>query len=274
MTVSCLPNQSFIAIMLAGYSPKPFFYIFLQGFVFVVAILTRPFSSLRYPAVVLISILCWAFLSTIHYHMENRTWKAIWCSVATSFPLVSVEKLLLSRWSYDARGPEAYRKKNDAVKRGEEKPRPNSTLEHILDRLIFALDTLFSTRGLGKPWEVKGIPPGHVSSRRAFLLRTAMSTFFFLFIVTLAGSQPLPDPDLVSLRRIPLLTRLANVTSEELLVRSLVTIGFGFSAFCLLSASHGLFDLLFVGTGLSSPAISRPGFGSFRELYTIRRLWG
>ena len=72
---------------------------------------TKPDSAVRYAAITAMASITGYIHLTIDERMDNRFWKPPVEGGAVYFLLNAVERLLVSRWSYEAGGPEKYRKR-------------------------------------------------------------------------------------------------------------------------------------------------------------------
>ena len=86
-------------------------------------------------------------------------------------------------------------------------------------------------------------------------------------------SAPPPDPSFVRPGK-ETLFRLDELTSDDLVFRTLGTVSFWLSTALLnLLMSNGV-AILCVLTGLSEPTHCPPLYGPIGEAYTMRRYWG
>ena len=253
----------------------------LQCLAIASASFTQPSSSVRYGAVFLSAVLTWSFSTTSHDYMENAVHKQMLETLHTTYTWLAVERLLISRWTYEARGPERYRTKDGkevdfTTAAAKRRSKPDS----LWERMVFSTNLLFSPRGIGEPWEVKNVPsfsssdPGYVPAKAAFLLRWLASTTILFLIVDFAGAAPPPEPGMFPSQQISLLRRIRDVSSQELVNRAIGTFSYWINVFCITTIFADVAGLSGVGTGLSSPKSWRPTYGPVSKTCTIRGLWG
>ena len=253
----------------------------LQLLIILTASFTRPNSSIRYAAVFLSGVLTWAFHMTCHNpkYFVNNVPKQFIGTFLTTYFFLAIERLLIRKWYFGAGGPTAY-KNNKTHAKVVLKDVPKRVIASTWDRVVFATDLLFSPRSIGKPWQIKNVAnyddknPSYVPSRGRFLVRTMMISFGLFLVADFARMMPPPEDGLFSSRKIPLLIRLSEVTTEELITRIFATAAYYINTYIVTSLFANVCSLLSVGAGVSSPASWRPTYGSLSEAYTIRKFWG
>ena len=178
----------------------------------------------------------------------------------------SFQKLLVTKWNLEAGGPDEYRAYRSETKSPD------------LSR--YTSDLLNNPRGIGRPWQVKGVPqfsshdPKYVPSRRKFLARRVLSCMCCYLTVDLCA-QPVPkSPKLYALEYIPMLNRVDSLSVDLLFFRMTSTIIFWLKSACGLIMVHDFIAFAAVAIQLSEPKNWPPLFGSPTELYTIRNFWG
>jgi len=85
-------------------------------------------------------------------------------------------------------------------------------------------------RDIGKPWEVKNVPsfstrdPNRVPSRFEFIVRRALSVLicYYTQVLTIDAIVKYKDSISLSDSRIPLLSRLGNVSTKEVCFRVVI----------------------------------------------------
>ncbi len=253
----------------------------LQLVVISAAAFTRLNSSVRYAAVFLSGVLTWSFHQTCHdpkYFVNNVPKRAIGTLLTTYF-FLAIERLLIGEWTFDANGPTTFKdsKTQKKVVLKDVSKRINAS---ISDRVMFAMDLLFSPRSIGKRWQVKSVPnyddknPSYVPSRAWFLVRTTIVSICLFLVADFASMLPPPENRIFTARKIPLLTRLSEITTEELIVRIFATALYYINTYIVTSLIGNVFSLLSVGSGVSNPASWRPAYGSLSASYTVRKFWG
>jgi hypothetical protein len=207
----------------------------------------------------------------------EATGRVIWAALlgehSVTFLVQYIDTVLLSKWNVEAGGPIS----SPAVDTVHTQRLPMTTW----DRLRFGYRAAMSTRNLGTPYEVKGVPrfsakhPNYVPSKAVFLRQKALhlfSCYLVLDILTFV-SQPDQNQALYNTARISIADP-DNRSIERLIIRSASTLGFWVSLFCIIQAYMGSVAFLSVALGISPIESWQPGFGSIGEAYTVRRFWG
>lgn len=276
-----MSTPSAIAITLLSALTHPYGLVAVQVSAFGAAAFTKPTSSLRYAALVVMVAAAYYFHLTVHDRMENRLLKTLPAGITMGSTLMAIEKLLIGKWSYEVGGPEAYRSRdniNSSVNsKKTDHPLPK---EPAKSKLWFAYDMIFSPRSVGTPWQVKNVPPFssseplYVPSRGAFLLRTFVLAMLCFLIHDISVAQPPPDARLVAASKDAFLSRLSDITSEELVFRVASTIGFWVNTAAYLNLYSYASALLSVASGLGKPADWPSSFDSPTTAYSVRQFWG
>lgn len=207
--------------------------------------------------------------------------RPVWAAAVGPFSFcMSIQYLiiaLLQKWAVESNGPSS-RYQRVLFSRKRTSGESASVLEH----LRFGFSSTFSFRDVNTVYEVKNVPhcsasdSTYVPSRKKFLAQSTLILVVCYVLLDLAESQP-PAPNakkLFSWKVIPLLTRLDEVTLEEMITRCLVTLGFWLTLYCLLTVFAKGLAVVFVALGLTDVKSWRPIFGYFSETYTLRRFWG
>lgn len=214
-----------------------------------------------------------------------------------------VSLALMRRWSFENDGPlqtllivdreEEEIKENDGggsspiddekEGRREEKRKKNKKRQGgVFQRLKYGLVIANSTRHVGTPYQVKGVPrfsssnPTYIPSRSMFLFRTASTIAASYFVLKLLSTHlGTRDVDIFLLHpsRIPTLGRLQHVTSREIIVRTHAVIRHWTCTYTVITFLNSIID--FIGVASFCPVKDfPPSFGSITEAYTIRQFWG
>ena len=204
-------------------------------------------------------------------------------SFGTLFIFQYLEMGLLSKWSYESKGPLQTGNSKSATN-----GKPNEQISALkspgtsLDRLRFGLHSTISFRDVDTSHEVKKVPhfssqdPSYIPSRNRFLVFAITRCFVCYMILDLLESQP-PPPNTAQFfakESIPFFTRLHQVTVEEIVTRFFLSITFWVFLYCMLNCTSSAIFGFCVASGLSEVRVCRPLMGSFSEVYTIRGLWG
>lgn len=260
--------------------PFPWVLLAAQLSVLGAAAFTKSSSSIRYVAVAFMTAIACYFHLTVHEHMNNRLWKTFPAGIVIGAVLTAIERLLISKWNYEAGGAEEYRKKvtlNGSTTTRAKFPAP---YEPASSRLWFTLDTAFSPHGVGHPWQVKNVPhfsskdPSYVPTRQSFLVRRLALIALCCIIYDVSAAQPPPEERLVSATKQSFFSRIGDITREELIFRIVCTVGFWIGSAAVLNLFTNTYAFLVVSLGISEPAAWPPSFDSPTEAYSVRQFWG
>lgn len=235
--------------------------IFALGF-------TRRDSILRAGLFAPMLTLCLAGLSINREHPASSSAILMICVPlgAASQILQYISVVLIRRWSFEDRASlfpsMATSQKSSSY----------------LDRFIFGSFAAFSYRNCGTSYEVGGVAQfkdNKTPTRAAFLLRTATVVSIGCLVMDLAsylaGTDENPAFDQ---SRVPLLSRLGEVTFAELLERAAIVFLLFASNMALLIIGFGFVSIIAVGTGLSDPSRWKPTFNLGHGFpYSVRRFW-
>ena len=233
-------------------------------------------STLRLAVLPLVVICTYLVFSGCLEATHQTIHAALLAAHSISFLLQYLETALLRRWDFASRGPSVpssteHQTVNGQIKQLQHKP---------WDRLSFALFAATSTRYVGTPYQVKGIPPfstedpSYVPSRLEFLRGKLLGMLLCYLVLDLAQSTAQPDLNAVlySPDKIPLLT--SSISIEKLITRIFSTFGFAAIMYSLIWSYMALLGVIAVGSGLSEPRYWPPVFGPVKEAYSLRRFWG
>ena len=218
-------------------------------------------------------------------------WAAIFAAEGSSFLLQYVEMGLLSKWSYEARGPSSRvpRPKEGATNgAGEEdkmifgKEGKRLTEGTTWERLCFGFNSTISSRDVNKHFEVKNVPHfseknhDYVPSRAKFLTWTALRFVACYLVLDLIESQPAPPnaDEIFALSSVPVFRRLSEISIEEVFIRTIGSFTLWVMAYSILGCLYAFAAIVAVGSGLGQVREWRPIMGSISEAYTIRGFWG
>ena len=117
--------------------------------------------------------------------------------------------------------------------------------------------------------------PNLVPSRSTFLRWTFIKIVACYVMLDILGLGADAETNMRNFAppHIPLLSRLSEVSTEEIAIRFFTTLGAGIGIYCSQESLQSLFALVVVGLGVSDVRAWRPRFGSLHDAYTIRRFW-
>ena len=172
--------------------------------------------------------------------------------------------------------PDGWRRLRDEVREGTGADNLDKAPSNfpLTKKLWWMVDIAWGTRMIGWVQEPRGMPPHPPPSRRTFLWKTSSKFIKNFIIADLATSvlalspafdnrvhDPTDGPE-TYLAAVPLLHRVPYVLSW---IVEMAT-----SA----SATQNIIALVCVGLGYSSPTLWPDAWGSWRDAYTVRKLWG
>ena len=254
----------------------------LQTLVIAVVIGFTPSASLVRPGALLpIALICFATIRGCRDGCVTPFQAVFFCGGTYANLIQFIEIGLLSRWTFEAGGPEtalALPEQPPAVPRASEK-RPDG----VLARLSFGLYTVVQYRGSGTPFEVRNLPPldarrpDSIPSRATFLRRIALTIVLCYAVVDglpLLGGASAENAQQSGPGPVPFFARWHEVTLPETINRVLGVLVFLYAAGCTLTMLWGVWAFLGVATGLTPVKHWKPLFGPVAEMYTVRRFWG
>ena len=243
---------------------------------------TPPSSVIR-PAALPIFIACiWLCISKGLAQLHSTLWATTFGSSTFSYLLLYVDVALLSGWSFELGGPSLLSgsdRRTEAENAGKKTKRLVGT---TWQRIQFGLPLFFSSRFVGTPYQVKNVPssywedPHYVPSRAILLLRTARSMMLSYLLVDIFMSFSLESEemaDFFSSAAVPFFTRLKELSIEEVITRTIVTITCWTTCYCILRFSHDALLFVIGESGLSDVRTWPPPFGNLTEAYTVRQFW-
>jgi hypothetical protein len=151
----------------------------------------------------------------------------------------------------------------------------------LVQRLAKSLGVMWSFRTI--PRAINNIPPfsntdkGYVPSRVVFLKYEALKFVASLLVFLLADYAHPSHAEIearFTSKHEKSLSRLGDISGEEILTRIMVLIPAGMGAWAAVTVVYSATAIIFVACGLSGPSSWPPLFGSLRESYTLRRFWG
>lgn len=257
----------------------PFNYLLLEFIVLAATSFSKPASPARKIAVGFNAILVFSYYRKGRYEIENKNWASMCGAVTVSWFFISIDRLLINPWSWEARGPESHQKvaRQSAKKFDDVKPQETYSWENCIS---FAAQAPFALRGIGEPWELKGTPlfvtknPNYVPSRPYFLLRWTAIVLSACLVLDFASSQPSPPPEYISSSAERVFVRIQHVSLPELGVRASIIFGFYLCSYLLIQLCAGVLAIITVASRINKPSSWRPYWGPITESYSIRKFWG
>lgn len=243
---------------------------------------TSPDSPQRYAVLVILYLHTWRVLACFMSHIATTSYLgSIMAGAIFVIPLTYFDRLILRRWRFENRfmifatleHPQDTHAKRSDAKMIHDK-------DDTASRFAFGNDVGGSIRGPGTPWEVKGIPhfsnsePEWAPSLPLFVLwKLAIILGCFVIHDYVVGVRMALDRDLLQPSRIPFLTRMNEVTKNELWTRMMVTISFWTASYSVLQVLFNVPAVIAVCLQPQSLRQWRPAFGSILDAFTVRKFW-
>jgi hypothetical protein len=232
------------------------------------AAFTKRDSALRYVAFVVCAALSWLGLSNFHIYIQTTGWSGqIFAAAVFTNPLVVLDRLLIRKWAFghDFLGPIDL---PDAEKKNQ-------------SRWEFGSDVSGSTRCIGSEKEVANVPyfsqenSQYVPSRPTFLLHHACLVVGMFYLNTFSIDIQLhTNRSLITKYHVPFLSRLPDVSIEEIFIRVQISIAYWVAIYSLLQLVYSLLAVISVSLKPQGLKFWRPMFGSIGSSYTVRGFWG
>ena len=203
-------------------------------------------------------------------------------SSISSVPLIYFDRLIYRKWAYEDRraifgtAPQKSVKKDaldsDTIADGE---------DTYSSRFSFGQEVSGTVRGPGTSWEVKGLPhfsstdPQWIPSPTVFIAwKLAIIIPCFFLNEYVMDARLAVDHDLMLPSRVPFLTRVGEITQDEVVARLIVGVWTWTHGYCFMQMFFGFPALIAVCFKPSEVALWRPAFGSIQDAYTVRGFWG
>lgn len=262
----------------------PVTYWILQNAVSIVVVgFTSPASSIRYAVLPPMLAFNWLLLPLYREKMQTKV-QAGFLAVNTLINVLTyIEMALLSKWSFQthSRGTTLPLKQDVDKSNKLRSTKKGNDRGLFWKRLRFGYFAIFSTRLCGTPYEVKNVPlfdpgdPAYVPSRTKFLLRNLGTAVLCYLIVDFVASSadPAMNHILYSTSNVPLLARIRDISSLELVIRLVSVLGVWAPSYFFLQLLLAVYTTARVACGLDGVEFWRPSFGPLSEAYSIRQFW-
>ncbi|MCJ1251043.1 hypothetical protein MMC30_008274 [Trapelia coarctata] len=235
---------------------------------------TRPDSHMRSAMLLPILLAALYYILVARYRVEN-TFQVNWGASQAVLALYQyIDVALANKWDFDFSGPQP----REPTKKKKVPYGP----DNFWNRIKFGFYAASSFRNSGTPFETRGLQPfskkdpAYVPSTERYLITTGMH--FVTCYLILDALTSLGDPEaqaaLFAEHKIPLLSRLREVTVQEVIERTICSFAFWLVNYLVLSTSIMAVSLIMVSTGLSDVTWWKPLFNFGNGFpYTIRRFW-
>ncbi|KAH7385344.1 membrane bound O-acyl transferase family-domain-containing protein [Phaeosphaeria sp. MPI-PUGE-AT-0046c] len=255
---------------------NPLIYLFIEIALTVFIIgFTAPFSALRPVGLLIITLCVIRCIPNCMPYMIRTPWAALVGGYSITYLYHYLDIALLSRWSFKHRAPVS-----GLLRPAANSVRSRETLQlqgsgSSWDKFAFGLNLASTFRFIGTEYEVRNAPRATVSDSRDFRRRTLLTILFSYCVLDFINS----NNDLsISTRyltpeKIPLLSRLHQVTAEELTIRLFTVLVSCIGLICVQGGVYHIFALVAVRAKVTQPSAWPPFYGSAREAYTLRQFW-
>ena len=244
---------------------------------------TSPASIQRLLIFALLTIYTWLCISNYSKYIQSTGLVSlIIISSISSVPLIYFDRLIYRKWAYEDRRAIFGTAPNKSVKNDvHDTDTVADDKDTSSSRFSFGQEVSGTVRGPGTSWEVKGLPnfsssdPQWIPSPNVFIAwKLAIIVPCFFLNEYVMDARLAVDHDLMLPSRVPFLTRVGEITQDEVVARLIVGVYTWTSGYCLMQIFFGCPALIAVCFTPSAVALWRPAFGSIQDAYTIRGFWG
>ncbi|KAF1962570.1 hypothetical protein CC80DRAFT_589074 [Byssothecium circinans] len=254
----------------------PIIYLVTQIILTVLVIgFSTPYAVLRPTGFVFMTFCVYRCIPGCMPYMTRTPWAALVGGYSITYLYHYLDVALLSRWSFKHGAPvSGLLRPNPSPANAPRNYRPQDT-ESIRERLIFGMKVTSTFRFVGTRYEVRNTPAAIATERRAFARRTFTTILISYCVLDFINSNndPIIAAKFLTLEKIPILTRLQEVTAEELTIRTFTVLAAGIGLNCVQGGVYHICALLAVRAGISEPSEWPPFYGEAGEAYTLRRFW-
>ena len=244
---------------------------------------TSPASIQRLVIFALLTTYTWLCISNYSKYIQSTGLVSlIIISSISSVPLIYFDRLIYRKWAYEDRRAIFGTAPNKSVKNDAH---GSDTVADDEDtsgsRFSFGQEVSGTVRGPGTSWEVKGLPnfsssdPQWIPSPIVFIAwKLAIIVPCFFLNEYVMDARLAVDHNLMLPSRVPFLTRIDEITQDEVVARLIIGVCTWTSGYCLMQIFFGCPALIAVCFKPSDVALWRPAFGSIQDAYTVRGFWG
>lgn len=257
---------------------------------------TSSYSPLRPTLLaILVAYICIGLAKYSNYTQTTSFYGTALGTMCGAWPLIFFDRLIVRQWGFADRHkifPAMFAEKKKH-KQDDEHDNPGSnqidearvTTEPTKDtfgsRFAFGQEVAGSSRMVDTPWQAKYVAPFSTRDPSYVPSRASIVTQRFLIMLpslvvreTIMEVQMSIDPSYVVRSRVPFLTRLNEVSREEVAVRIILGVGSWVSLLCMIHITFGIGTIVSAFVKTHELQKLRPPFGSVSEAYTIRGFWG
>ena len=234
-------------------------------------------SGVRVSCLPIVIFCTWQCVATSKSQMQRSSWAALVGGYSITYLLQYISIALLSKWSFE---PNAAQRKEAAAmdREGMKRVTLHTSPSPFRARLKYGIAAASTFR-----YQMEKNAPRATSDkekptakRSTFLYHTAFKILASYLILDLMGLRADGDSNAKNFAaiKVPLLSRLYEISVVEVSIRVLVTLGAGVGIYCCQEGLQSSIAFLAVAAGLSEAEDWKPRFGSAAEAYSIQQFWG
>jgi hypothetical protein len=260
------------------FAPPLLIFILSNTIITLTARYTDSGSRLRYVAVVSLAINAWLFQYTTATAYDPRGWAGRVTGGSTCWAIVTLwDRLILRGWDHTT-----YAQQTTAFNQARKATNVKAVLEDGTNAPTdYVSATVGDTRGVGTFWEVKNVSafsradPNFVPGRVAFLAKHIVTAVVAYYAHNYATAQMLDlDRKFLDPSHVPFLSRLQDITYEDVKTRTIATSAYWLSQCAMLQFFYSLASALAAVGSPQDIKLFRPLFGSPGDAYSMRNAWG
>jgi hypothetical protein len=218
-------------------------------------------------------------------YMTRTPWAALVGGYTVTYLYHYLDVTMLSRWSFIDNAPisglvrpASTYSMTSRKSRGAELDNKNVMRDNFLDRIVFGLKIASSFRFVGTPFEVRNTPRPLVlerNGRSVYLWRTfgVIAASYILLDLLNSINDPRIASKYLGLDKIPVFSRVREVTAEELVIRLFTVLAAGIGLNCVQGGIYHIFALLAVAMNISESEDWPPFYGSLSHANTLTGFW-
>ncbi|KAI1101611.1 hypothetical protein F4804DRAFT_315398 [Jackrogersella minutella] len=218
-------------------------------------------SSLRVACLPILGSLTWHCLLTCPDYIARSSWAAAVGGYTLSSSLHYLDVAVLSRSRFEPRGPakglaKASTHYTTVGSSSESTPKQPHKSE-VVSRTNFGVSMFFSWRFINTPYQVRNIPVLKEelgSSKARFLTHAAATIIICYLLLDAMDSSSDTATDFYSVDKIGLLSRIRDVSIQELIMRFFAAVGLGVGLISFQRGVYGIAAFFCVAVGLSVPS--------------------
>lgn len=246
-------------------------------------------TSITRPACLAIIALCPVMQFKHLGGIEHPVLRAFVGAACIFVVVLYTDATLIHKWEFESQGPTSVVGGLAAVPRANKPRVPDGYsgrgwASEILPRIRFGLRLSLTSRFPATPWSVKNIPSfsgrdrTYIPSRGAFIATAAAKLFVCVSLITLLDFMPKASSeekwDMFSSQRIPIFTRMVDVSGTEVAIRVASVLGYWVVQYLIIQAAYYTLALPSVILCLTESKDWPPVFGFIGDSYSIRNFWG